>query len=87
MALFHFHVLYLLSLPLAIIFQILIVFYSYVEHSIKKKSISISIYLYTDLNNDKAVCKGILTKPLFTKQRNAYLISILLILASPQYFV
>lgn len=68
MALFHFYVLYWLSLPLAIIFQILIVFYSYVEHSIKK-SISISIYLYTDLNNDKAVCKGILTKPLFTKQR------------------
>lgn len=42
-------------------FQIVIVFYSYVKHSIKNQ-----YQLYTDLNNDKAVCKGILT-PLFTQ--------------------
>lgn len=59
-----FQVLYLLSLPLAIIFQITIVFYSYVEHSIKNQ-----YYLYTDINNDKAVCKGILhKKSLFTRK-------------------
>lgn len=52
----------LLSLPLAIIFQITIVFYSYVEHSIKNQ-----YYLYTDISNDKAV--RILHKKSFYKRK------------------
>lgn len=58
-----FQVLCLLNLTLGLKYQVIIVYYSYVQHSVKNQ-----YQLYIDLNNDKALCKGILTEHLLAKQ-------------------